>query len=257
MLRAIRFAVKLNMQISDRTLAPIKTLAPLLANIPAARMFEEFNKLFLSGNAVETVNMLREFDLFKFFFPATDQMLKQADEHDEINAFITLAMSNTDKRIQTNQRITPAFLLAAMLWYPLSKQITILKQQSELSAQDIFFSCLNEIMSEQQQSISIPKRFQAVMKDIWIMQDRLTSLESKKASKAFEHPKFRAGYDFLLLRAEINPAEFSKAANWWKDFQNAPQPTQQQMLKSLSIPRGQRSRNNKRRKYNKSKANSE
>lgn len=247
MLRAVRFAVKLAMQIEPQTKAPINSLAPLLANIPAARMFEEFNKLFLSGNALATFTMLREFNLFKYFFPATDTLLNEPQTQQEMLAFISIAMRNTDQRIKQNQRVTPAFLLATMLWYPLTHYIAQLKQNSTLSAQDIFFEALAAILAEQQPCIAIPKRFLAVMKDIWILQERLTALDAKRATKAFEHPKFRAGYDFLLLRAEINPEQFQTSAQWWHDFQQNNPHTQQQMLKALA--RSPKPRSSKRRSY--------
>ena len=244
MLRAIRFATKLNMTISTETEAPIKSLAPLMESIPAARLFEEFLKLFISGKAVANFNQLRDYNLFQYLFPALDDMLNEG-EHQFAENFVQLAMTNTDKRINNEQRVTPAFLFAAMLWYPLQKQIQRVKASAQLSPQDAFFEALGIIMSRQQQSIAIPKRFQAVMKDIWILQERLARRDGKRAYKAYEHPKFRAGYDFLLLRAQIEEStnnentkgSLSELAKWWTDFQDVPVETQQQMIKSLGAPR--------------------
>jgi poly(A) polymerase len=249
MLRAVRFATKLDMKISPETKSPITELAPLLANIPAARMFEEFNKLFVSGKAVANFTLLREFGLFKYFFPRLDQLLDNASD-DRISRFILLAMKNTDIRIANDQRVTPAFLLAAMLWYPLQQQLELLKVEASLSPQDAFFAALHEVCSEQQRSIATPKRFQAMMKDIWILQDRLARRDGKRAYKAFEHPKFRAGYDFLLLRCDIEPENYNELAKWWTDFQNASHDTQQLMIKSVPANRGARRTPRKRRKAN-------
>ncbi|PCI59574.1 MAG: poly(A) polymerase [Gammaproteobacteria bacterium] len=247
MLRAVRFATKLDMEISFETKAPIKELAPLLGNIPAARMFEEFNKLFMSGKAVANFNMLREFDLFKYFFPRLDKMLNDASD-DICKNFILLAMKNTDHRVNNDQRVTPAFLLAALLWHPLQQQLKALQVEANLTPQDAFFAALHEVSSEQQRSIAIMKRFQAMMKDIWILQDRLTQRVGKRAYKAFEHPKFRAGYDFLLLRSEIEPELYSELAKWWTDFQNANHETQQLMIKSLPTNRAGARRGPRKRK---------
>ncbi len=247
MLRAVRFATKLDMTISEKTQAPIHHLAPLLANIPPARMFEEFNKLFMSGKAVANYQMMRQFGLFKYFFPRLDKLLNE-EQCEQIESFILLAMQNTDKRVLTNQRVTPAFLLAAMLWHPLQQQLLLLNTEANLTLQDAFFAALHDVSSEQQRSIAIPKRFQAVMKDIWILQDRLTRRDGKRAYKAFEHPKFRAGYDFLLLRSEIEPEKYSDLAKWWTDFQLANYETQQLMIKTLSANRGNRKNPRKRRK---------
>lgn len=234
MLRAIRFATKLDMTISRETEAPIKTLAPLMANIPAARMFEEFLKLFISGKAVENFNLLREYNLFQYFFPATEALLKE-DVQEPVLAFILQAMKNTDHRINTNQRVTPAFLIAAMLWHPLQKQLNALNEENpQLTPQDAFFTAYGELISEQQQSISIPKHFQGVMKDIWILQEKLVRREGKRAYKTFEHPKFRAGYDFLLLRSEIeDDDELKILEKWWRDFQNVTEESREKMIKSV------------------------
>lgn len=235
MLRAIRFATKLNMEISEETKAPIKELSSLLENIPPARMFEEFLKLFMSGKAEENFVQLREYGLFKHFFPLVDQLLNQGSEP-YLLPFITQALQNTDTRVNNEQRVTPAFLFASMLWYPLQKQIKALNETAQLTPQDAFFSAMSEIMSEQQRSIGIPKRFQGVMKDILILQDKLSRREGKRAYKAFEHPKFRAGYDFLLLRSEIeaeNSPKLIELAKWWTDFQTTSAETREQMIKSV------------------------
>lgn len=253
MLRAVRFATKLDMKISQETAAPIKPLSSLLGHIPPARMFEEFLKLFISGKAVANFNMLRDYDLFKYLFPIVDQALNQA-EIEHLNTFIHLAMTNTDSRINNEQRVTPAFLLAAFLWYPLSHQIAQLRQTSQLTPQDAFFAVLHEVLSEQQRSIAIPKRFQAPMKDIWILQEKLTRREGKRAYKTFEHPKFRAGYDFLLLRAEIEGGELTELAKWWTDFQDANADSRQMMIKSVPNARSNRRTVRKRRKPRKKPA---
>jgi len=248
MLRAIRFATKLDMHISEDTKAPIQELAPLMANIPAARMFEEFLKMFISGKAVANFEQLRQYNLFSYFFPAVDQSLNDNGEQ-YLSAFINLAMSNTDNRINNDQRVTPAFLFAAMLWYPLQKHIQRLNDAGHLAPQDAFFAALSEIMPEQQRSIAIPKRFQGVMKDIWILQDKLARREGKRAFKTFEHPKFRAGYDFLLLRAEIEQSEvLSEQAKWWTDFQDVSNDARVQMVKNVKSGSSKRRSPRKRRK---------
>jgi len=247
MLRAIRFASKLDMQISPETRAPIKELSLLMANIPAARLFEEFLKLFISGKAVANYEQLRSYNLFTYFFPAVDQELNNNNKL--LERFILLAMENTDKRLNNNQRVTPAFLFAAMLWYPLQKYIQQLNINNQLAPQDAFFAALSEIMPEQQRSIAIPKRFQGVMKDIWILQDKLARREGKRAFKSFEHPKFRAGYDFLLLRAEIeNTADLIELAKWWTDFQNVSNEARMQMIKGIKKSPGSKRRTPKKRK---------
>jgi poly(A) polymerase len=248
MLRAIRFATKLDMKIAEETRAPIVELAPLMANIPAARMFEEFLKMFISGKAVANYIQLREYQLFKFFFPVVDQALNNNNEL--LERFIVQAMTNTDQRIINDQRVTPAFLFAAMLWHPLQSYIQQINANSQLAPQDAFFAALSEIMPEQQRSIAIPKRFQSVMKDIWILQEKLERREGKKAFKTFEHPKFRAGYDFLLLRSEIETenTHLAELAKWWTDFQDVSNEIQIQMIKGIKVSPGAKRRSPRKRR---------
>ena len=257
MLRAVRFATKLDMQISAETEQPITALAPLLANIPPARMFEEFNKLFLSGKALENFDALRKYQLFTYFFPMVEQALNSQD-YQYLASFISTALRNTDHRINNDKRVTPAFLFAAMLWYPLQHKITLLKTTTMLTPQDAFFSAYSEVMAEQQRSIAIPKRFQAVMKDIWILQEKFERREDKKAYKILEHVKFRAGYDFLVLRAELEQENtgLAKLAQWWTDFQNSNPETQQLMIKSAASTSGARRKPRKKRKPKSTHANS-
>ena len=255
MLRAIRFATKLDMQICDETKAPIKELSSLMANIPAARLFEEFLKMFIAGKAVANFEQLRSYNLFGYFFPAVEQALNQApEEQGFLLPFIRLAMENTDKRINNDQRVTPAFLFAALLWYPLQKHIQRIKETTQLPPQDVFFAALNEIMPEQQRSIAIPKRFQAVIKDIWILQEKLARREGKRAFKTFEHLKFRAGYDFLLLRAQIEgTTELVELAQWWTDFQEVTNDARLQMIKGVKSPLGPKRKAPRRRRKPNSK----
>ena len=264
MLRAIRFATKLDMDIAEGTRASIKELSSLMANIPAARMFEEFLKMFISGKAIANFEQLRQYNLFGYFFPVVDQALNantttdaEQIQQERLLALITLSMRNTDKRINNDQRVTPAFLFAAMLWYPLQRYISQINATQQLAPQDAFFAALSEIMPEQQRSIAIPKRFQGVMKDIWILQDKLARREGKRAFKTFEHPKFRAGYDFLLLRAEIEQSDELKAlAQWWTDFQDVSNDARVQMIKSIKSPSGSKRRSpRKRRKPAKNTSN--
>ena len=236
-----------------------------MANIPPARLFEEFLKLFMSGKALDNFHQLRDYNLFQYFFPAVDQQLNQQSQV-YLADFICLAMKNTDHRVNTDQRVTPAFLFAAMLWYPMQEQIQRLNSETQLTPQDAFFAALSEIMSEQQRSIAIPKRFQAVMKDIWILQDKLSRREGKRAFKTLEHPKFRAGYDFLLLRAEIESAgnqdaeqvsSLQELAKWWGDFQHSNAETQQVMIKSVGQSRSGSRRTTRKRKKPRAAAGNE
>jgi len=246
MLRAVRFAVKLSMRINENAAAPIKQLAGLLTNIPPARLFEETLKLFLSGKGEETFLMLRNYGLITPLFPQIAPFL--ADENSREMQFILKVLRNTDERINNNQRVTPAFLYAALLWYPLEERAQILQAESGLNAHDAFNLASGEVIAKQTQRIMIPKRFSTVIRDIWILQQRLPKRFGKRAFQLLSHPKFRAGYDFLLVRGQVEGGNLLELAQWWTKFQHAEGSTQKTLLSELRRQEGGNSRPKKRRR---------
>ena len=246
MLRAVRFAAKLSMSIHPDTATPIKKLASLLTNIPPARLFEETLKLFLSGKGEATFLMLREYGLIAPLFPQIEPFL--ADESCREMQFILKVLRNTDDRINNDQRVTPAFLYAALLWYPLEEKSQILQAESGLNAHDAFNIASGEVIAKQTQRIMIPKRFSTVMRDIWILQQRLPKRFGRRAFQLLTHPKFRAGYDFLLVRGQIEGGELLELAQWWTQFQHTDATKQKGMLNALrKSEKGPRPRKRKRR----------
>ena len=236
MLRAVRFAVKLGMRIEEKTADPIKSLANLLQNIPPARLFEETLKLFLSGKGEETFLMLHEYGLIEPLFPQLAPFLK--DENSREMQFVRRVLANTDERINSNQRVTPAFLYAALLWYPVEEQSQRLQSESGLNAHDAFNIASGEVISRQTQRIMIPKRFSTVVRDIWILQQRLPKRFGRRAFQLLTHPKFRAGYDFLLVRGQVEGGDLLELAQWWTHFQHADNGKQKGMLNALRKSEG-------------------
>ena len=236
MLRAVRFAAKLGMRIEAKTAAPIKSLANLLQNIPPARLFEETLKLFLSGKGEDTFLMLHEYGLIEPLFPQLAPFLK--DENSREMQFVRRVLANTDERINSNQRVTPAFLYAALLWYPLEEQSQRLQSESGLNAFDAFNIASGEVISRQIQRIMIPKRFSTVIRDIWILQQRLPKRFGRRAFQLLTHPKIRAGYDFLLVRGQIEGGDLLELAQWWTHFQHADNGKQKGMLNALRKSEG-------------------
>ncbi|GFD75743.1 polynucleotide adenylyltransferase PcnB [Alteromonas marina] len=236
MLRAVRFAAKLGMRIEAKTAAPIKSLANLLQNIPPARLFEETLKLFLSGKGEDTFLMLHEYGLIEPLFPQLAPFLK--DENSREMQFVRRVLANTDERINSNQRVTPAFLYAALLWYPLEEQSQRLQSESGLNAFDAFNIASGEVISRQIQRIMIPKRFSTVIRDVWILQQRLPKRFGRRAFQLLTHPKFRAGYDFLLVRGQIEGGDLLELAQWWTHFQHADNGKQKGMLNALRKSEG-------------------
>jgi len=236
MLRAVRFAVKLGMRIEAKTAAPIKSLANLLQNIPPARLFEETLKLFLSGKGEETFLMLHEYGLIEPLFPQLTPFLK--DENSREMQFVRRVLANTVERINSDQRVTPAFLYAALLWYPVEEESQRLQSESGLNAHDAFNIASGEVIARQTQRIMIPKRFSTVVRDIWILQQRLPKRFGRRAFQLLTHPKFRAGYDFLLARGQIEGGDLLELAQWWTHFQHADNGKQKGMLNALRKSEG-------------------
>ncbi|WP_345292619.1 polynucleotide adenylyltransferase PcnB [Kangiella marina] len=238
MLRAVRLAVKLDLTIEPKSLAPISELAPLLEQVPAARLFEEYRKMFLSGKGEATFKALQAHDLLQKLFPATDTLLA---EHQDFDVFIHAALENTDKRIASDNTVNPAFLIAVFLWQPLLERAHQLETKG-MNFNDAFFKSMGHMLGEQSQHISIPKRYSLVIRDIWALQARLPQRHGKKVWSVLNHPRFRAGYDFLLLRAESDPS-LREVADWWTEFQDADKDTQRAML-----PKNKRRKSKRRRK---------
>jgi poly(A) polymerase len=236
MLRAVRFAAKLDMHISEESAEPIKRMAPLMANIPPARLFEEILKLLLSGQGLATYKLLSEFNLFEALFPQLAPLLQQPGNRE--NQFVEQVLTNTDNRINTGQRVTPAFIFAAFMWYPLEERCQQLMVEGGLNHFDAFNLALNDVMHRQIQRIMIPKRFSTPIREIWQLQNRLPKRYGRRAYQLLEHPKFRAAYDFLLLRGQIEGGDLFELAQWWTDFQEADEEQRKVMLQELRDEEG-------------------
>ncbi|VAW79603.1 Poly(A) polymerase, partial [hydrothermal vent metagenome] len=216
MLRAVRFAAKLGFRIDPDTESVMHELGYLLEDIPSARLFEEVMKLFLGGSAVSTFELLRHYNLFRYLFPLTEEALSH-EEHNFPITFVLRALENTDKRLAENKPVTPAFLYAALLWEPMRQRSQVLLDEgaSPLEASQI---AGNQVTAEQVRATSLPKRFSFPMRDIWNLQPRFERKRGKAPYRLLDNARFRAAYDFLLLRAEIGEAD-EALAQWWTDFQ--------------------------------------
>jgi len=250
MLRAVRFAAKLGFRIHPASEAPLRELGYLLEDIPAARLFEEVMKLFLGGCAVTTFELLRHYDLFRYLFPLTDEALSHEEQGFPIT-FVARALENTDVRLAEDKPVTPAFLYAALLWEPMRLRMQELMHQGAqvLEAAQI---AGNQVVSEQQQYTSLPKRFSFPMREIWMLQSRLERRRGKAPYRMLEHPRFRAAYDFLLLRSEVGEAP-KELADWWTNFQELNAGEREKMVESPQ-PRKRRRRPRKRKPAAKSDA---
>ncbi len=231
MLRAIRFAVKLGFKIHPESERVIPGMATLLANIPPARLYDEVLKLFISGYAVQTFEMLRHYDLFTVLFPATDMSL-QSETDGFPRLFLAKALENTDLRINEDKSVTPYFLMAAFLWEPVQSMAKEKIQQGKHGA-IAYQEAAREAIRSQLKHTSFPKRVGLAMTEVWTLQGRFSHRSGVRAYKLLGHPRFRAAYDFLLLRAETGGAD-PELADWWTKFQVANQDEQGKMLKKAA-----------------------
>ncbi|WP_296247957.1 polynucleotide adenylyltransferase PcnB [Pseudomonas sp. UBA4194] len=229
MLRAVRFAAKLDFGIEKHTAAPIRGLAPMLREIPSARLFEEVLKLFLSGYATDTFEMLVDLQLFDPLFPASAQALEDTPTY--THTLISEALRNTDLRIKQGKPVTPAFLFAALLWPALPARVLRLQSRG-MPPIPAMQEAAHELIAEQCQRIAIPKRFTIPIREIWDMQERLPRRSGKRADLLLDNPRFRAGYDFLLLREKAGE-ETDGLGEWWTDYQDANDSERREMIAEL------------------------
>lgn len=217
MIRAVRFAAKLGFNIEARTEAPIAELGHLLADVSNARMFEEVLKLFHSGAGISVFEKLRHYNLFTYLFPLTEQILSEESEGFP-RMMVIEALKSTDERIQSGKTVNPAFLFSAMLWEPM-----IQRKQAHLDNgmvhQDALYAAANDVIEQQIRCTAIPKRFTAQIRDIWNLQGRLTRRQGARAQKLSEHPRFRAAYDFMGVRAAAGETEVQALFDWWTEYQ--------------------------------------
>lgn len=219
MLRAVRFAAKLNFDITERTRGLIPELADLLTNIAPARLFEEVNKLFINGDGVRTFELMQDYHLFGQLFPQVQPLLSNPEGKEY--KFLMKVLTNTDNRINSGLRVTPAFFYAAVMWYCVEERQQQHMAEGGFNYHDAFVMAINDVLHRQMQRIMIPKRFTAVIRDIWLLQHRLPKRFGKRAYVTLEHPKFRAAYDFLVLRGEVEGGDLVELGQWWTEFQEA------------------------------------
>jgi len=210
MLRAIRFAAKLKMEIHSETLSEIKNSISLLESVPYSRLFDEIMKFFLTGHAQESMVLFKKYNLSNIYFPSLENNNKI------FNTFLLQGLKNTDLRIKNDQSINPGFLLAVFLWkdvHELSKKYKKNFPHPSLALN----KAIDDVLQKQARIFPVQKRFSITMSEIWRLQPRFNSTSSKKIYRLLSHPRFRASYDFLLLRCQS--LEISKSEGlWWTKF---------------------------------------
>jgi poly(A) polymerase len=241
MLRAVRLAAKLEFDIAPETAEPIERLGGLLREVPPARLFEETLKLFQAGHAVRTFELLMKYGLLRYLFPYTADAIA-GDASDGVLRLIRSGLENTDRRVRSEQSVTPMFLYAVMLWHAIRAEATRIEAQDGCSETEALLRASDTIVSGQQRYTAFPKRFSLPMKDILVMQQKFTSRRGARAQRLLEHKRFRAAYDFLVLRAQCGEVD-AELASWWSEVQAMPEQEQQ---KAFDVKRTRRRRSRRR-----------
>ena len=220
MLRAVRFAAKLGFTIDADTEAPIRKLGYLLDGVPPARLFDEVLKLFLSGYGARSFELLQKYGLFEHLFPLSAAAF-ELPPYAYAREMLERGLKNTDARVVADKPVTPTFLFAILLWSAVLRE---LNERAAGPAPDLalLMQACDAVLKAQQSRISIPRRFAVPMRELLMLQPRFTRRSGVKALNLLQHPRFRAAYDFLLLRAEVGVAD-TELAEWWTRIQVLPQ----------------------------------
>jgi poly(A) polymerase len=237
MLRAARFAAKLGFSIHPDSAEPISRLTELLENIPPARLFEEYCKMFMGGHALATFTELRRFELLGFLFPQVEIALN-GDDRAFCQRLFERALTNTDQRLAEDKPVTPAFLLAVFLW-PAVQTLEARYRADGVPPAEAIQLAADAVIAKQIIRLAIPRRFTRVMREIWGLQSRLVQRRGRRLGRLLENPRFRAAYDFLVLRAEAGDS-VREVADWWTRFQEADDGAQSDLLAAVRQPRRRR-----------------
>jgi poly(A) polymerase len=215
-IRVVRFAAKLGFTIEPKTLKPLKTMAALLANVPASRMFDEMIKLLQTGHALDSLAELKKHGLDRGLFPVLDAVLANAPDGSPRDKFVKLALADTDRRVGEGKAVAPSFMLACMLWHDVEAKWTQLREQGE-HPMPALSQAIDAVFDARIGDISGRGKLATDMREIWLMQPRFERRNGNAPYALVEQPRFRAGFDFLRLRADAGevPVEL---AEWWEDF---------------------------------------
>ncbi len=234
MLRAVRLAAKLGLKLDPAARKPIHALAERLQEVPPARILVEMEKLLLSGHAVQSVEELRRENLHHGLLPLLDVILEQPMGE----RFVMLALAKTDERIAQGKSITPAYLFAALLWHEVLAAWEKYQAGGERPIPALH-QAMEQALDTQRETLAIPRRYDVTMKEIWSLQPRFTQRGGQRPYRLLEHPRFRAGFDFLLMRAESGEVE-AELGRWWTDFQTASDEQRKRMLLADEAPKKRR-----------------
>ncbi len=218
MLRAARFEAKLSFKLDRASAEPLSRLRGLLGGVPAARLFDETLKLFLTGHGSKSLEALRSRGLLSGLLPTVDAYL-ESHPASLVEKLLVQGLRNTDERVLADKPVTPTFLFALLLYGPIAQVIESMPVERWHEAGAILEAC-DRALRDSQEHVAIPRRFSLGVREMFALQPRLEHPRGRRALRALEHPRFRAAYDLLLLRAQqgLAPREM---AQWWGRIQEA------------------------------------
>ncbi len=239
MLRAIRLSQKLGLELEAHLPVAILGHAELISHVPSARLFEEAVKLFHCGAGVKAFEQLKSLDLLYRLFPFLEKehSAQQAD-------FIRMVLQNTDERIAQDKSVNPAFVFSALLWHPLLTHVKHLKKEHGMGTFQGFVAGSDHVLNQLRKNVSIPKRLAMIIKEIWMLQLRFERRQPKRIHKVLHEPRFRAAFDFLLLRARVNDVD-QAVASWWETIEQSDEQERLKMIKALDPNRPRRKKKKK------------
>ncbi|MBV6324031.1 polynucleotide adenylyltransferase PcnB [Duganella violaceipulchra] len=232
MLRVVRFAAKLKFTIEPNTGAPIPVMASLIDNVPAARVFDEMLKLLMSGQALACLQQLRKEGLHHGLLPLLDVVLEQPLGF----KFVTLALDSTDSRIHAGKTVSPGFLFASLLWHQVLEKWTAYRAAGEQTIPALHLAA-DDVLDSQTEKLALQRKIGSDMRDIWSMQPRFERRSGKSPHKLLEHLRFRAGYDFLLLRCASGEID-AELGEWWTAFYEGDEATREDLIATANQPAG-------------------
>jgi poly(A) polymerase len=240
MLRAIRFSAKLQFKLAPETEAPFPNISHLITHVSNSRLFDEMTKLYQCGNAETVQQLLIEYGLFQHLFPQTNALFESTFP---VNTLLDIALENTDTRIREDKPVTPAFIFAVLLWFPMiecSKHL----QNTGLDPLPAIEKAMSLVLMEQNKIIAVTKRYGQIIREIWLLQYRFAKRLGGRAFNLLTHPRFRAAYDFMALRA-LAGDESMELAQWWATFQDVDEKEQEKMVGQLTPDAPKRKRRRK------------
>ncbi len=238
--RVVRFAAKLGFALDPATERPVRAMAPLLANVPASRLFDEMTKLLQTGHAVASLEQLRRHGLERGVFPVLDAVLAPVRPGAQRDTFVRLALEDTDRRVAEGRAVAPSFMLACLLWHEVLERWTVLQGAGEPPFPALQ-QAVDAVFEARIGDISGRGKLAADMREIWAMQPRFERRTPGAAAALMNQPRFRAGYDFLRLRADAGEVP-QDLADWWEDYHLGSDEDREAMLAELRAASGARVR---------------